>query len=79
MQKDGKPRLFFVRDAVIERDPALVEAKRPACTSEEIDGYVWQSGVARTEHPVKENDHGMDPMRYMCMARGGKRSWGVAA
>ena len=79
VQPDGRARIFFVREAVVERDPALVEAKRPACTIEEIDGYVWEGGLARQKTPVKKNDHRMDPMRYMCMARGGKRSWGVAA
>lgn len=64
---DGKPRLLLVRDALVERDQALVDAKLPTCTAEEITGYVWPSGVKpdQREHPVKENDHGCDAMRYI--------------
>lgn len=66
---DGKPRLFIMRDACVERDAALADAKKPTCTAEEIAGYVWDpSGQTRTqtpkETPLKENDHGMDAMRY---------------
>lgn len=65
---DGKPRIFFVRDARVDPDPDLVEAKLPTSTVEEIVGYVWarnSDGTYRDE-PVKENDHGMDAMRYLC-------------
>jgi hypothetical protein len=59
---NGKPRLFFLRDSLDERDADLDDAKRPCCTEEEFDGYVWRTGGK--EEPVKENDHGMDAMRY---------------
>lgn len=59
---DGKPRLFFVADAVVERDPQLEAAKKPCSTLEEISGYVWNTDK---DAPVKENDHGMDAMRYL--------------
>ena len=65
---DGKPRLFLCHDALIARDPALVEAKKPTSTREEFDGYVWpksQDGKELKEAPVKADDHGMDAMRYM--------------
>jgi phage terminase large subunit len=64
---DGRPRLFLVRGALIERDSALADAKRPASTEEEIVGYVWDTapGKAPKETPLKENDHGMDCVRYM--------------
>src|SRR5690606_41999735 len=39
--EDGKPRLFFVRGALVERDPELEGARRPTCTVEEIPGYNW--------------------------------------
>ena len=64
--KDGKPRLFFLRDALVERDPVLVERKLPTCTEEEIESYVWQDNAIK-EAPVKRDDHGCDPMRYMVM------------
>lgn len=63
---DGKPRLFILRDSLVETDQALVEAKKPVCTEQEIDGYVW-ANKATKEEPVKEYDHGMDSMRYAVM------------
>lgn len=68
---DGKPRLFVLRDAVAERDPELEDAKRPTCTAEEVVGYVWDQapGKPPKEVPVKDNDHGMDAMRYLVAER----------
>jgi phage terminase large subunit len=69
---DGRPRLFLLRDSVIERDPELEEAKHPASTAEEIPGYIWlpaAPGRAAKEQPLKEMDDGCDTMRYMCAAR----------
>ena len=68
---DGKPRLFVFRDAVIDRDPALVERKLPTSTAEELDAYVWETGGGRKtgEEPKKENDHGADAMRYLVRYR----------
>lgn len=74
---DGRPRLYLVRDAVVETDTALEDAKKPTCTAEEVVGYVWDRGTAKAqaeekppkEVPVKENDHGMDAMRYMVAER----------
>jgi phage terminase large subunit len=64
---DGKPRLFLLRDALVERDPALDESKRPASTAEEWDGYVWDTANGRRtgEAPVKKDDHGMDALRFV--------------
>lgn len=66
-QGDGRPRLFLMRDALVERDPDLVEAKAPTCTVEEIAGYVWDTGNGRKakEAPLKEKDDGMDALRYV--------------
>jgi phage terminase large subunit len=68
---DGKPRLYFCEGALIERDPELVEAKKPASTVEEIVGYIWdaQPGKQPKEAPVKQDDHGMDAMRYAVAER----------
>lgn len=66
-QAELKPRILIMRDAVHRRDPALVEAKRPACTAEEIPGYVWSDGAK--EAPVKQDDHGCDAMRYLVAER----------
>jgi phage terminase large subunit len=71
VQEDGRPRLFLLKDALVERDPDLEAAKKPTCTEEEITGYVWavKPGGALKEEPLKENDHGMDAMRYMVAQR----------
>lgn len=64
---DGRPRLYILRDSVIERDPELVEAKKPTSTLEEFPGYVWdvKDGKPPKESPVKEDDHGLDAVRYL--------------
>lgn len=74
---DGRPRLYIVRGALVERDPALEEARKPTCTEEEIPGYVWDRGTEAQqaadkppkEAPVKVNDHGCDAKRYMVAER----------
>ncbi len=64
---DGKPRLFVMRDALIERDPLLVEATKPTCFIEEIGAYVWDQTPGRPpkETPIKRDDHSVDCARYM--------------
>lgn len=74
---DGKPRLYFVRNAVVGQDAALREAKRPCSTLEEFDSYVWpasREGRAEKEEPIKDSDHGMDAMRYMVYGQDGAAS-----
>lgn len=63
---DGRPRIALMRDAVIERDQDLVDMELPASTEEEFPGYVWAQTPGRPpkEEPLKENDHGMDALRY---------------
>lgn len=68
---DGRPRLFVLRDSVIEIDSVLDMAKKPTSTLEEFDAYTWpetKDGRAVKEQPVKANDHGMDALRYMVMS-----------
>lgn len=64
---DGKARLFFLRDSVVDRDIELQNAKKPTCTEDEFDTYVWDTrqGMAKGEQPVKEMDDGVDALRYM--------------
>lgn len=73
VQADGKPRLYIVRGALVERDPELETATLPTCTAEEITGYVWATKPGNAgglkEAPVKENDHGLDTGRYVVAAR----------
>jgi PBSX family phage terminase large subunit len=64
---DGRPRLYIFNDALVERDPSLIESKKPCCTAEEFDAYSWpkgQDGKAVKEIPVDKDNHGMDAMRY---------------
>ncbi len=63
---DGRPRLFLLRDALIERDVDLASRKKPTCTEEEMDTYTWkQSSSGLKEEPNKVDDHGNDALRYM--------------
>lgn len=68
---DGKPRLYLMKDALVRRDQDLSDAKKPTCTAEEINGYVWDNrpGKPPKEAPVKEDDHGMDALRYVVAER----------
>ncbi len=64
---DGRPRLFIMRNSVLQRDTELSDAGKPTCTADEIPGYVWKDGIK--EEPVKENDHGADALRYLVADR----------
>ena len=71
---DGSPRLFVLRDALVERDPLLVEAKQPCGLIEEFSRYQWARarsqvhGEVTLEAPLKRHDHSLDALRYMVMA-----------
>jgi phage terminase large subunit len=65
---DGKPRIFFLEDSLVERDEELAAAHRPVCTEDEFEVYAWPkdaAGASLKEVPVKQNDHGMDAARYL--------------
>jgi phage terminase large subunit len=69
---DGRPRIFLLRTALVERDGNLEDVRKPCSTVEELPGYVWlpsKDGKAVKEEPLKLNDHGMDAMRYLCKER----------
>jgi PBSX family phage terminase large subunit len=75
---DGRPRLFICRNALVRKDPELVEAIKPYCTHQEISGYVWKKGPDGKpvpEDPEKKNDHGMDAKRYYVMDRDHKAQY----
>lgn len=64
---DGQPRIFFLRNALVEPDISLMNAHKPYKTVDEFGSYVYPSsrkGRALQETPVKLNDHGMDCVRY---------------
>ena len=64
---DGKPRLFFFRDGLVEMDVDLEERRLPTSTIAEIPGYVW-ADRKRKEEPVDEDNHGVDMSRYAIMS-----------
>ena len=69
---NGKPGLIYLRDSLVERDRALVDAKRPTCGAEEVESYIWRLGATahRAHDEVeKDHDHAMDCDRYLCMYR----------
>lgn len=61
---DGIARIFIVRGACVRPDQDLIDAKKPACTADEVPGYVWADHKTK-EQPVKQDDHGVDAMRYL--------------
>ena len=62
-QRLAEKRLFVVRDSLQSTDEALVEGRRPKCVEEEFPAYVWADKSGK-ETPIKEDDHGMDMVRY---------------
>lgn len=67
---DGKPRIFLLRDCVVEVDPVLDEERKPTSTQAEIEGYIWPPGATgknSKEVPVDADNHGMDCVRYSAM------------
>ena len=74
---DGHPRLFFLADSLVEVDPLMDDAHKPTNTVDEFASYVWPAamdGKPVKEEPIKRDDHGMDPMRYMVMHLAKRRS-----
>lgn len=70
---DGRPRIYLLRDTLVEKDQELEDSGKPTCTLEEIPGYVWdrkkQNSELEKEEPKKEDDHGCDAMRYVVAER----------
>ena len=76
VQNDGKPRVMIFRDALVSLDTELRQAGKPTCTADEFESYVWDDKALQRkgDTPMKENDHGMDALRYLCFAREPRRS-----
>lgn len=69
---DGYARIYFLKDALVARDPELEDHHKPCSTVEEFPGYIWDENSRteeRKEEPVKIDDHGMDCTRYLVAAR----------
>lgn len=71
---DGRPRLFVFQDALAVKDTQLEEAGLPTSTKQEVGSYVWDEAKDR---PVKENDHGLDALRYVVAHRDLRGSFNV--
>ena len=78
VQADGRPRLFIFRDSLVEVDRELEKDKKPLSTAQEFDGYLWKDNDKK-EEPVKENDHGLDALRYAVMYADGNKGWARGA
>lgn len=64
------PWVKFFRGCTFQVDEKLRESHKPYSTVQEFDCYLWKrngDGSVSTEEPIKENDHGMDALRYMIM------------
>lgn len=64
----GRPRIYFLRDVLVEEDPYLANEGLPTCTEDEIQAYRYPKGTNAKnpkEEPVKRDDHGMDTLRYV--------------
>lgn len=80
VQEDGRPRLYLVRNALVEVDEMLENDSKPTCAEQEIVAYAWPKGIdgkAIKEEPVKMNDHAMDATRYIVMHLDFGGAWDV--
>jgi phage terminase large subunit len=67
---DNKPRLFILRDSLVQRDSELEANRKPCSTPEEMEMYIWEvaaSGKPNKEKPKDKDNHGADAMRYAVM------------
>ena len=62
VQADGLPRFLVYSGCVTERDPVLLEAGRAVSSLDEFPSYIRNPVTGK---PVKENDDGLDSIRYM--------------
>jgi len=78
---NGKTRLLFVADSLVEVDGELRDKRQPLCTEDEFAMYVYPIGMdgkPMKELPIDAYNHGMDAMRYMVMYKDGKAPRGRA-
>ena len=70
---DGRPRLFFMADALVEPDSELTVKHVPHRTTDEFGVYAWpdvKDGTGKkAETPIDKWNHGCDAARYAVMAR----------
>jgi hypothetical protein len=64
---DGRARIFYLRDSLVEVDRSLLAKSEPVCTEQEFEMYIWPPGVDGKpikEVPVDKFNHGLDATRY---------------
>jgi PBSX family phage terminase large subunit len=64
---DGRPRLYVVRDSLVERDAVLLASKAPLCLEDEFQCYTWEQprdGAMLRETPIDKDNHALDSLRY---------------
>jgi len=64
---DGRPRIYIMRDSLVELDPKLKEKGAPTDGPSERPGYVWdvRNNRRKGEVPVDAENHFMDMERYL--------------
>jgi len=64
---DGKPRIYIMRDSLVEIDEKLRERSLPTSGPAERPGYVWdlKNNRRKGELPIDKDNHFMDMERYM--------------
>lgn len=67
LQEDGRPRLFVLRDSLVEVDNELDFEKKIHRVEDEFDAYIWKEKSTK-EEPKDADNHGMDMIRYAVMA-----------
>jgi phage terminase large subunit len=68
---DGKPRLYFLDNSLVDEDPTLRERKQPLSVTQEFESYVWakHSDGSYKEEPIDDYNHALDSLRYMVADR----------
>ncbi len=73
LQADQKPRLFILKDSLVEIDQSLKLNKKPWSMETELSFYSW--ATTQKEQPIKKEDDGSDMMRYAIMWADGPPKW----
>lgn len=69
---DGQPRLFIMRNCLVEADRGLMSDRKPYRIEDEFESYTWHK---TKEQPIKEYDHALDALRYAVMYVDGGGVW----
>ena len=64
---DGRPMILIANNALHSVDPVLRERRKPVSTESEFNLYSWKENIRGDvqDEPIKQDDHGLDAMRYI--------------